>query len=150
MAYNPFYWWRRSHKRSPLKRKDAFKGKSFLLQQIQNGDFNYSDYSNQANQEIPIAEKRVKALRQSFKGGPDSLKEQEEKIMRLTQVRINRLLEDHHNDETKMLCTLKESLIKEFKVDVWDQSLMDVGEGTLEDLYMTYQQNAKTSLIIGS
>ncbi len=143
MAYNPFYWWRRKTKRTLLKRKDAFKGKSFLLQQIEHGDFEYSDYSKQAREEHPIAKDRIEKLRAKFKGGPDAFKEEEEKILRLTHVRINRLMQDHHDEEEKMLTMLRVSLLKEFKEDYWNQALKEVGEGDIKDLYYTYELLAK-------
>lgn len=143
MAYNPFYWWRRKSKKPLLKRKDAFKGKSFLLQQIENGDFDYSNYSKQAEEEYPIAIDRIEKLRAKFKGSPDAFKEEEEKVLRLTHVRINRLMQDHHDEEEKMLSMLRMSLIKEFGVDVWYESLEQVGEGSIKDLYYTYELLAK-------
>lgn len=143
MAYNPFYWWRRKTKRALLKRKDAFKGKSFLLQQIEHGDYNYSDYSSQAREELPIAQTRINKLKQSHRGGPESLKEESDKIVRMAYVRINRLMQDHHEEEGRMLGMLRDSLLKEFKVDVWEEALEKVGEGDLKDLYYTYELLAR-------
>ncbi len=143
MAYNPFYWWRRKSKKPLLKRKDAFKGKPFLLQQIEHGDFDYSDYSNQAKEELPIAYDRIEKLKAKFKGGLDAFKEEEEKILRLTHVRINRLMQDHHDEEEKMLTMLRMSLYKEFKADVWNESIEAVGDGDLKALYFKYQELAE-------
>ncbi len=41
-----FNWWRRCKPKAKLQRKDALRGKSFLLQQIEHGDFDYSDYAS--------------------------------------------------------------------------------------------------------
>lgn len=143
MAYNPFYWWRRKTKRTLLKRKDAFKGKSFLLQQIEHGDYEYSDYNKQAQEELPIAHERIEKLKLKHKGGEESLKEESEKILRMAHVRINRLKQDHHEEENRMLGMLRDSLLKEFKIDLWDKALEEVGEGDLKDLYYTYELLAK-------
>jgi len=42
-----------------------------------------------------------------------------------------------------MLHELKESLIKEFGVDIWDEALDQVDGGNLKDLYYTYRQLAR-------
>lgn len=139
MAYNPFYWWRRFSKSAPLKRKDALKGKSFLLQQIEHGDFEYSDYSRQARLEPKYLEERIIKLRSTHNGGPESFREKVDEYKSMSAARINRLMADHHNEETKLLFLLKDGLVKEFGVDVWDEALEDVGEGGLKELYYIYQ-----------
>ena len=47
-----FYWWRRIPKRKKLNVKDAHKLKPLILQQIEHGDFDESDYKRQANEEF--------------------------------------------------------------------------------------------------
>ena len=143
MAYNPFYWWRRFSKSAPLKRKDALKGKSFLLQQIEHGDFNYSDYSRQAKLEPQYLDERVAKLKATHKGGIESLREKVDEYERMSAARINRLMADHHDEESKLLFLLKDGLIKEFGVDLWDRTLKKVGDGDLKDLYYTYQSLAE-------
>jgi len=143
MAYNPFYWWRRFSKPAPLKRKDAFKGKSFLLQQIEHGDFDYSDYSRQAQDEYRIGAERIEKLKKTFRGGPEALKEEIEKYNRMMHIRINRLMEDHQNEETKLLFLLRDKLLKEFDCDVWYEALKITEEGTMVDLYWNYQKLAE-------
>lgn len=142
MAYNPFYWWRRFSKEAPLKRKDALKGKSYLLQQIEHGDFEYSDYSRQAKLEPGYLEERIQKLRLIHKGGQESFKEKVDEYRGLSAARINRLMADHDNEESKLLYLLRTSLMKEFGVDVWEEALEIVGEGDLKALYFTYQEIA--------
>lgn len=143
MAYNPFYWWRRFSKSAPLKRKDALKGKSFLLQQIEHGDFEYSDYSRQAKLEPKYLEERITKLRSTHKGGEESFKEKVDEFKSMSAARINRLMADHNDEEVKLLYLLRDGLRKEFGVDVWESSLEEVGEGDLKALYYTYQKLAE-------
>ena len=55
-----FNWWRRSKKKAPLQRKNALQGKSFVLQQIENGDYDPSDYQRQAYEEKERCKKEQK------------------------------------------------------------------------------------------
>ena len=143
MAYNPFYWWRRFSKQAPLKRKNALKGKSFLLQQIEHGDFDYSDYSRQAQDEYTIGAERVEKLKATFKGGPEALSEEIAKYDRMMFLRIRRLMEDHHNEESKLLFLLRDGLLKEFGIDCWEEALEKVEEGSMVDLYWIYNDLVK-------
>ena len=67
-----FNWWRRSKKQAPLQKKEALKGKSFLLQQIEHGDFDRSDYYKQAKDELRLLKEEQNKLTKSWKAGPES------------------------------------------------------------------------------
>ena len=120
--------------------KQALKGKSFLLQQIEHGDFDYSDYQNQALDELIMCEKDKLQLISNWKFGRESLQERVDELDRKYIKRYNKLMQDHDREENKMLHELKESLIKEFGVDIWDEALDQVDGGNLKDLYYTYRQ----------
>lgn len=137
-----FNWWRRHRKRKLLTRKEAFKGRSFLLQQIEHGDFELSDYLKQAKDELILAEKEKQVLEESWIAGPDSLKYRLDEIDRKYIKRHNKLMEDYDKDESNMLAYLKHSLHKEFGVDCWEESLEKYGLGTLEDFYYGYKKLA--------
>lgn len=142
MGKSKWNWWRRHSKRKPLDPKEAFKGKSFLLQQIEHGDFEYSDYRAQALDELAMCERDKKQLKSTWKFGRDSLVERLDEIDRKYIKRHNKLMEDHNREENKMLLELKLRLFIEFKVDVWEQALIEVDGGSLEDFYYAYQKLA--------
>lgn len=139
-----FNWWRRYSKHKPLERKNALKGKSFLLQQIEHGDYDYSDYSRQAQEELETCRQKVAELKAGWKYGPESLQDRVDEIERKYIKRYNKLMEDHDHEEFKLLNKLKESLIKQTKVDVWD-SAVEVGSNSLIDFYYKYVEIAKVA-----
>lgn len=120
--------------------KQALKGKSFLLQQIEHGDFDYSEYRVQALEELVMCEEAKEQLASSWICGPDSLRDRLDELDRKYIKRYNKLIQDHDREENKMLHELKESLIKEFGIDIWDEALDQVDGGNLKDLYYTYRQ----------
>ena len=120
--------------------KQALKGKSFLLQQIEHGDFDYSEYRVQALEELVMCEEAKEQLASSWICGPDSLRDRLDELDRKYIKRYNKLMQDHDREENKMLHELKESLIKEFGIDIWDEALDQVDGGNLKDLYYTYRQ----------
>jgi len=138
-----FNWWRRHKTRTLLKRKDAFKGQSFFIQQILHGDFDPSDYGNQAKQELEFAERDKSKIAQSWIASEESLRYKLDEIDRKYIKRHNKLMEDYHREESMMLFGLKEGLLKEFEVDVWDKALEKVGEGDIKALYSVYAQLAQ-------
>jgi len=140
MGKSKWNWWRRHSKRQPLDPKQALKGKSFLLQQIEHGDFDYSEYRVQALEELVMCEEAKEQLASSWICGPDSLRDRLDELDRKYIKRYNKLMQDHDREENKMLHELKESLIKEFGIDIWDEALDQVDGGNLKDLYYTYRQ----------
>mgnify|MGYP006278494395 FL=1 len=138
-----FNWWRRHKKRPLLKRKDAFKGQSFFIQQILHGDFDPSDYYNQAKQELVYAEKDMAKITSTWIASEESLRYKLDEIERKYIKRHNKLMEDHHREESMMLFALKAGLLNEFGVDVWEESLEKVGEGDIKALYSIYANLAK-------
>ena len=129
-------------KQAPLQRKDALKGKSFLLQQIEHGDFNYSNYKSQAEDELVRATTEKAALLKNWKASKESYNEACHEIDRKYRKRYNKLMEDHLNEETKLLSVLKKRLILEFKKDVWE-SVVNSCQGDLVSFYNEYKQVAK-------
>jgi hypothetical protein len=142
MGKSKWNWWRRHSKRQPLDPKQALKGKSFLLQQIEHGDFDYSEYRVQALEELVMCEEAKEQLASSWICGPDSLRDRLDELDRKYIKRYNKLMQDHDREENKMLHELKESLIKEFGIDIWDEALDQVDGGNLKDFYYTYRQLA--------
>lgn len=141
-----FQWWRRERKRSPLSKKDAFKGRSFLLQQIEHGDYDYSDYRRQALNELDRCKREQKQVTANWVASAESLQEKLHEVERKYIKRYNRLMEDHHEEEHRLLSTLKEKLFKEFGVDCWDEALKKDFNQDLIKFYHNYAKIAKTKL----
>ena len=140
-----FNWWRRNKKQQPLKRENAFKGKSFVLQQIEHGDFDYSDYYRQAKVELDTCSQLVAEVKASWKYGPESLQDEVMKIEQKYIKRHNKLMEDHDKEEHRLLVSLKEALIKETKQDVWDEAI-NAGADSLTQFYYNYKDLTKQKL----
>jgi len=109
-----FNWWRRSKKKPPLQRKDALKGKSFTLQQIEHGDYDPSDYLRQAKQELVLAKQEQDKIVKSWTAGPESLKHKLHMVELKYIKRYNKLMEDYDAEEQRLLKKLREALVKEF------------------------------------
>jgi hypothetical protein len=141
-----FNWWRRSKKKAPLKRKDALKGKSFLLQQIEHGDFDPSDYLRQAYNEKELCKKEQKKVISNWVAGPESLREKLHEIERKYIKRYNKLVEDHHEEENRLLRTLRQKLIIEFGIDCWEEALAADKDQDHVQFYHNYRKIANKKL----
>lgn len=117
-----------------------------MLQQIEHGDFDPSDYKNQAQYELELMAKEQKELTQSWIAGPDSLRYALQKIERKYLKRHNKLMEDHHEEEVRLLKSLRARLIKEFGVDCWYETLDSDSELSLIGFYYSYKKIAHEKL----
>lgn len=141
-----FNWWRRHKKRELLKRKDAFKGQSFLLQQILHGDFDHSDFLRQAREELVFAEQEKAKVISKWVASPEALSYKLDEVDRKYIKRHNKLMEDYDREEFTMLFGLRASLLKEFEIDCWDEALNLTEEGTILDLYKNYDKLARKKI----
>lgn len=116
-----YNWWRRYRPARKLQRKDAFKGRSFLLQQIEHGDYDESPFRQHAEEELVRCELALKEFSDSYKGFNPKQDSRYHDIERKYRKRFNLLMQDYDLQEKKMLNELKANLIKEFGVDVWDE-----------------------------
>lgn len=137
-----FNWWRRSKKKAPLQKKEALQGRSFLLQQIEHGDFDPSDYRRQAKHELHLLKQEQNKLIKSWIAGPESLKHKLDEVERKYIKRYNKLMEDDFEEERRLLRNLREGLIKEFEVDCWNESLYTDPDQDLITLYHNYKKLA--------
>ena len=137
-----FNWWRRSKKKAPLQKKEALQGRSFLLQQIEHGDFDPSDYRRQAKHELHLLKQEQNKLIKSWIAGPESLKHKLDEVERKYIKRYNKLMEDDFEEERRLLRNLREGLIKEFEVDCWNESLQADPNQDLITLYQNYKKLA--------
>ena len=137
-----FTWWRESRLKPKLKRSEALKGKPFLLQQIEHGDYDLAPYLSDARKVMKRCEQEIIKTKQTWKAGPDSLRDKIDEIERKHIKRYNKLMEDFYTTELRTLTDLKLRLCVEFGVDVWDTAIKSC-KGDLKDLYFTYQDAAE-------
>ena len=132
---SPFYWWRRfpSHK--------ALHHYKPLLERIQNGDFDYPEYFEQAKWEDHWAEEEVKAKSPLFKDRFNFQQEAND-IRRRYAKRRNLLIKDGYETEQKRLI----ELIKQFSIAFGCtkdavREFMEEFDGTLEEMYYAFAEH---------
>jgi len=137
-----FNWWRRERKKKPLDRKSALKGKSLLLQQIENGDFELSDYKRQADNELVLRDNEKQKIKDKWVASQESLEHKLYQVDFAYQKRYNRLYKDFAADEQRVLDKLRRRLVSEFGIDVWFEALNYPNELSTEEFYHIYKQLA--------
>ena len=129
---SPFYWWRRfrSHKYLPHN--------ASLLRKIQNGDYDYPPYFQQAQWELEWADDEQKQYIKDYVGNGDPRTDEAyEDIGRRARKRYKKLIEDGYEVESRHLSTLVEGLSKRFKLPKETiKTLMGEFGGTIEELYI--------------
>ena len=113
-----------------------------MLQQIEHGDLDPSEYYQQALDELASAERDKQALADKWVAYEASLRVRQDEIDRKYRKRFNKLMDDYDRDENTRLNYLREALMKEFEVDCWDRALDAVGDGDLKDFYYVYRKIA--------
>ena len=134
---SPFYWWRRfrSHKYLPHNAP--------LLRKIQNGDYDYPPYFQQAQWELEWADDEQEQYIKDYVGnGNPRTDEAYEDIGRRARKRYKKLIEDGYEVESRHLSTLVEGLSKRFKLPKETiKTIMGEFGGTIEELYRYIKQN---------
>ena len=134
---SPFYWWRRfrSHKYLPHNAP--------LLRKIQNGDYDYPPYFQQAQWELEWADDEQEQYIKDYVGNGDPRTDEAyEDIGRRARKRYKKLIEDGYEVESRHLSTLVEGLSKRFKLPKETiKTLMGEFGGTIEELYIHIKQN---------
>ena len=129
---SPFYWWRRfrSHKYLP--------NNAPLLRKIQNGDYDYPPYFQQAQWELEWADDEQEQYIKDYVGNGDPRTDAAyEDIGRRARKRYKKLIEDGYEVESRHLSTLVEGLSKRFKLPKETiKTLMGEFGGTIEELYI--------------
>jgi len=134
---SPFYWWRRfrTHKYLPHNAP--------LLRKIQNGDYNYPPYFQQAEWELEWAKDEQEQYVKDYVGsGNPRTNEAYEEIEKRARKRDKKLIEDAYEVESRHLSTLTEGLAKRFKLPKETIKIL-MGEfgGTIEELYIHIKRN---------
>lgn len=136
MGRSTFNWWRRNPKRKVLPKSSS------LIERINNGDFEVSQYFEEADTEMNTLLKLKK--KEEDRGKQLGLKTEtiRQNVFNATdeyQRRYNRLIKDAHKDEDRILKEIGVSFKKEFgdiPERLWDEWL-DGNEKdmTVEDFY---------------
>ena len=144
-----YNWWRRYRPARKLQKKDAFKGRSFILQQLEHGDYGESDFRRQAEEELVRCEEDLIVFSSQYKGRNPKEDSRYNDIERKYRKRYNLLMQDYDIQEKRTLHELKENLIKEFEVDVWDETVeeaVNTGIETDENFYHLYNKMSQLVL----
>ncbi len=139
MGYNKFRWWTNGRRKKPLPKSAP------LLLKIRNGDFEYSPYFKEAEDNRKESDKIYESVMKT-----SSLKNEMDKKYdaidagRMKRVKALKLDEVGCEDEFKRLKELREGLTDEFGKDLWDKCLeRQRGKGTTEDMYWWYKKQCK-------
>ena len=127
----PFYWYRRfkTHKSLPYKAR--------LLDKIENGDFEYSEFFQQADWELHWMKDEQKEFKQNYKGFDNP--ENDTLYMDIeikARKRWSKLIEDGMKDEQNRMDKLVNGLYRLFKVSkdtIRDE--MEEFDGTTKEFY---------------
>ena len=139
MAYNRFRWYASKVRRKPLPKSSP------LLLRIQNGDFEYSPYFDEAkyNRELAV-EAYEMTKKNALISDPTQLEMEALYAGRMKRVKALKLDEVGDKDENKRLKELRDALTEEFEKDLWEKSMeRKRGKGTTEDLYWWYKKQCK-------
>ena len=131
---SPFYWWRRFPTHQALHHYRP------LIERIQNGDFDYPEYFEQAEWEVHWCKEEIESKRHLFLD-PQSFLEESRSIERRYRKRQNLLIKDGHDAEQKRLAEIMKQFSITFggsKNDVYD--FMESFDGTLEEMYYAYAE----------
>jgi len=131
---SPFYWWRRFPTHQMLHHYKP------LIERIQNGDFDYPPYFEQAKWEDHWAEEEVNSIRHLFKDSQSFL-EEANSIRRKYAKRRNLLIKDGYEADEKRL----KEIIKQFTITFGGAkedvvAVMEKFDGTLEEMYYFYAE----------
>lgn len=136
MSYNPYKWFSKGKSHKPLKPSAP------LLLKIRNGDFNPSSYFAEAT----VARKEYQAIydKEYDSHSTDEIsvkKFHAHQSARMRNVAYLKLNEAAMFDEEKILRKLKDELVSEFGIDLWDTvTSVEVGLETVEDIYWKYKE----------
>jgi hypothetical protein len=139
MAYNRFRWYTSKVRKKPLPKSSP------LLLRIQNGDFEYSPYFDEAkyNRELAV-EAYEMTKKNALISDPTQLEMEALYAGRMKRVKALKLDEVGDKDENKRLKELRDALTEEFEKDLWEKSMeRKRGKGTTEDLYWWYKKQCK-------
>lgn len=143
MGYNPYRWWTKGKRHKPLSSKAP------LLLRIRNGDFEYSEMFEEANELRMKASEAYQLAYKNYIGNDERNRVlAAEEASRMKRVKAIKLDIEADKDENKILLELRKQLRAEFGLsrdnDLWDKAHQrQRGKGTTEDLYWWYKKQCK-------
>ena len=140
MAYNPFrYFTEGKYRRRPLKAKFP------LLLKIRNGDFEYSPYFREADDNRNLYNKMYNMFMETSKlQDINDRKHEAHQHAKMKRIKANKLMEVGAEEEQTRLFQLRNELTEEFGKDLWEKCLEKKrGKGTTEDMYWWYKKEMK-------
>ena len=143
MAYNPFRWYT-----SGKYRKKPLPQSSPLLLKIKNGDFEYSPFFREANDNEKLYQQMYDEYMQTS-GISDisDRKVEAHQHAKMKRVKAHKLKEKGHEEDLTRLIQLQKELAAEFGQDLWEEAMEAKlgGKGTTEDLYWWYKKRCNQS-----
>tara|TARA_B100000902_G_C27249871_1_gene884669 strand:- start:576 stop:1061 length:486 start_codon:yes stop_codon:yes gene_type:complete len=140
MAYNPFrYFTEGKYRKRPLKSKFP------LLLKIRNGDFEYSPYFREADDNEKLYNKMYNHyMETSLIVDINDRKVEAHEYAKMKRIKQNKLMEVGIEEEQNRLHQLRKELTEEFGKDLWEKCLeKQRGKGTTEDMYLWYKKQCK-------
>lgn len=137
MGYNPFRWYT-----SGKYRKRPLKSNAPLLLKIRNGDFEYSPFFHEANDNHKLYDKMYNEfMNNSHISDINSKKHEAHQYAKMKRIKAHKLEEKGLEEEQARLYQLKKELEAEFGKDLWEKANeRQRGKGTTEDLYWWYKK----------
>mgnify|MGYP001197893664 CR=1 FL=1 len=137
MGYNPFrYYTQGKYRKRPLK------SYSPLLLKIRNGDFEYSPYFLEADDNRNLYNKMYNEyMETSHLKDINDRKHEAHQHAKMKRIKEQKLMEVGIVEEQTRLHQLRKELELEFGKDLWDKAhKRQRGKGTTEDLYWWYKK----------
>ena len=140
MAYNAFRWFTEGK-----YRKRPLKSNSPLLLKIRNGDFEYSPFFFEADDNKKLYTKMYQQFMDtSMISDTNDKKTEAHQFAKMKNVKVLKLLEKANEEENARLYQLRKELTGEFGKDLWEKCLEKKrGKGTTEDMYWWYKKQCK-------
>ena len=140
MGYNPFRWYT-----SGKYRKKPLPQSSPLLLKIKNGDFEYSPFFREADDNEKLYNKMYNHFMEtSLIVDINDRKVEAHEFAKMKRIKQNKLMEVGIDEEQTRLFQLRKELTEEFGKDLWEKCLEKKrGKGTTEDMYWWYKKQCK-------
>jgi len=138
--YNPFRWYT-----SNKYRKKPLKSSAPLLLKIRNGDFEYSPFYKEADDNHKLYHKMYdEYMKTSSIRDINERKVEAHQYAKMKRIKAYKLEEVGLEEEETRLNRLRDELTSEFGKDLWDKCLeRQRGKGTTEDMYWWYKKQCK-------
>ncbi len=143
MGYNPFRWYTQGK-----YRKKPLKSNELLLDKIKNGDFEYSPFFLEADDNEKLYTKMYNEfMSTSLISDLNDRSVEAHEYARMKRIKAQKLMEKGVEEEQVRLQKLKTELAYEFGKCLWDKCLQKQrGKGTTEDMYYWYKKQTGVNI----